>query len=365
MSVAPGRAGAGRRCLLTGAAFLLAACSTSTPRTDQPPADADTRSRADAVAEVPDVVVGGPSTTGRLARPASYAYVSESNSIVLFDPAGGRVGPDVELDAVPQEIAAGNGTLVLGFASGELAAVDVVTRRQVARASLAALRERALGGDISLDEVLVDDDGGVVLAGRIADKETGGYRSFVQERDGRDLSLLREEVFPSVLGVVQDLVAGPAGAVRFLLSDGRVYDHRTGISTDAGAGPDGQVLRYGPTGERWIGSGDARPGVLTPDDVFVPLAAGRVTDIVPTAPGTAAVLVSQPPQVWLVSSTGDVLSRTDTDDYPYAGAFVAGRLHVGSANGTRLQMLNPTSGAVERQVQLGQGIVSLGALRPL
>lgn len=361
--MAPRRAGAGRRCLLIGTAILLAACSTGPTPPNKPSGGRnEIRSPADAVAEVPEVVVGGPSGAGQPARPASYAYVSESNSIVLFDPAGSRLAPDVELDAVPQEIGAGNGTLVLGFASGELAAVDVVTRRQVARASLSALRGRALGGDISLDEVLVGDDGVVVLAGRIADKETGGYRSFVQERDGRDLSLLREEVLPPALGVVQDLAAGPAGAVRFLLSDGRVYDRHTGISTDTGAGPDGQVLRYGPTGGRWVGSGDARPGVLTPDDVFVPLAAGRVSDIVPVRPGVAAVLVSQPPQVWLVSSTGDVLSRTDTDDYPYAGALVDGRLHVGSANGTRLQVLNPSSGAVERHIELGQGIVSLGAL---
>lgn len=364
MAAGATRAGAGRRWLLGGTAVVLAACSTATPSPTGLAGDGGVRSQGDAVAEVPAVVAAGPTADGRAVPPVSYAYVSESNRILLFDQTSQRLTPDVELDAVPQEIAAGKaGTLVLGFASGDVAVIDAVTRRQVSRASLASLRERALGGDISLDEVLVDAVGTVVLVGRIADEEAGQYRSFVQERDGHDLSLLREEVLPPSLGVVQDVAAGPAGAVRFLLSDGRVYDRRTDASTDPGAGPDGQVLRYGPAGERWIGSGDAKPGVLTPQDVFVPIAAGRVSDIVPLRQGAAAVLVSQPPQVWLVASSGEVLSRTDTDDYPYAGALVGERLHIGSANGDRLQLLNPTSGAIQQQLPLGQGIVAIGTLR--
>lgn len=356
--------GTGRRWLLGGAALVLAACSTATPPPNAPRGDGEIRSQGNAVADIPEVVAAAPPAPGAAAQPVAYAYVSESNRILLFDEARQRLAPDVELRGVPQEIAAGrDGTLVLGFASGDVALIDAVTRGQVGRASLAPLRDRALGGDISLDEVLVDGDGIVLLVGRIADKESGEYRSFVQERDGRDLSLLREEVLPPSLGVVQDATADPAGAVRFLLSDGRIHDWRTGAVTDPGAGPDGQVLRYGPAGDRWIGSGNARPGVLTPQDVFVSLAAGRVSDIVPLRQGAAAVLVSQPPQVWLVSSSGEVSSRIDTDDYPYAGALVGGRLLVGSANGDRLQVLNPASGAIEQQLPFGQGMVAVGTLR--
>lgn len=351
--------------VLSGLALLLvAACSSGTPAGGRSSSDGGTvRGQGDAVAEVPEVVADDPVSAGSSARATSYAYVSESNRVVFFDQARRRVAPDLELAAVPQELAAGKGTLVLAFGSGDLAVIDIDTRRQVARVSLAPLKERALGGDVILDEVQVAPDGVVWLAGRIADKASGDYRSFVQERKGQDLSLLREQILPLSLGVVQDLAVEPAGSIRLLLSDGGVYDVEAGKALGPGAGEDSQVLRYGPGGERWIGSGDSRPGILTPKGALVPLAAGRVTDVVPVKAGLAAILVSQPPQVWLVSSAGDVLSRTDVDDYPYAGALVGDRLHIGSANGQWLQVLDATSGAVQQRLRLGQGVVAVGTLR--
>lgn len=95
----------------------------------------------------------------------------------------------------------------------------------------------------------------------------------------------------------------------------------------------------------------------------MPLAAGRVTDIVPVKAGVAAILVSEPPQVWLMSSAGKVLTSTDVDDYPYAGALVGDRLHVGSVNADSLQVLDATSGALQQRLRLGQGVVAVGMLR--
>ena len=355
---------AARPYLLSGVALLLAAaCSSGAPVAGAPSDVGTIRAQGDAVAEVPEVVVADPPSRGSSGRPTSYAYVTESNRLVLLDHARRRVAPDLELAAVPQEIAAGKGTLVLAFASGDLALIDVGTRRQVGRASLTELKDLALGGDVILDEVQVAPNGIVWLAGRIADKATGDYRSFLQERDEQDLSLLRERILPPSLGVVQDLALEPTGSMRLLLSDGRVYDPRTDKTMGVGAGEDSQVLRYGPEGDRWVGSGGARPGILTPQDAFVPIASGRVTGVVPVTAGLAAVLVSQPPQVWLVSSAGKVLTRTDVDDYPYAGALVGDRLHVGSVNGDWLQVLHPTSGAAQQRLKLGQGIVAVGRLR--
>lgn len=349
--------------VLGGAALLLAAaCSPGTTAGDQPTTVETARGQANAVAQVPAVVAAEPSGAGSSARANSYAYVSESNRIVLFDQSRNRVAPDIELEAVPQHMAAGDGTLVLAFASGDLAAIEVITRRQTARASQAELRGRALGGDLILDEVQVLRTGVVVLAGRISDKASSDYRSFLQERDGQTLSLLREQVLPLSAGVVQDLTVEPTGSVRLLLSDGSVYDPAGGKVLEAGAGEHGQVLRHGPGTQRWIGGGDGRPGVLTPQDVFVPVT-GRAADVVPIGPDLAAVLISQPPQVWLVTSAGEVLARTDVDDYPSSGAVVGNRLHVGSVNGDQLQVLDPASGAVQQRLRLGQGVLSVGTLR--
>lgn len=350
--------------VMSGLVLLLAAgCSSGTPAGDRPSDGESIRAQGDAVAKIPEVVAAEPSGASSSARPTSYAYVSETKRVVLFDQARRRVAPDLELEAEPREIAAGKGTLVLAFAPGDVAVFDIGTRRQIGRANLAALKDRALGGDVILDEVQVAPDGTVWLAGRIADKASGDYRSFVQEREGRDLSLLSEQILPLSLGVVQDLTLDSAGLIRLLLSDGRVYDVQTEKTLGPDAGEHAQVLRYGPGGERWIGSGDSRPGILTPNNTFVPVAAGRVPDIVPVKAGLAAVLVTDPPQVWLMSSAGQVLTRTDVDDYPYAGALVGDRLHIGSVNADSLQILDPTSGALQQRLELGYRVLAVGMLR--
>lgn len=356
----------GRACALAVLVLAVGCSAPASPPASAPPDESRTgtvKGRGSAVATVPEIVA--PATQGPASsiRPASYAYVSDTNRLLFFDKDRRQLAPDVELAAVPQEIAAAEGRLILAFPTGDLALIDVVTRRQTARASLAALRARALGGDLILDEALFVADEVLLVAGRIADKATGSYRSFVQERSARDLSLLREQVLPHSLGVVQDVAVQQADAVRLLLSDGSIYDPRAGKIVEGGGDEDSQVLRYGPAGERWIGSGDGRPGLLTPDNEFVPLAAGRVTDVVPLSSQLAAVLVSQPPQVWLVSSSGDVTTKVDVDDYPYAGALVGDKVYVGSTNGDALQVLNLASGAVEQRLVLGVGIVRLGALR--
>lgn len=314
-----------------------------------------------AVAEVPQVVAPGTGSSASAGQAASYAYVSETNRLVFLDQANRQLAPHVQLSAVPHEIAVAGDKLIVGFASGDLAIVDVVMRRQVARASLSGLRAKALGGDVILDELRVSPAGVLIVAGRIADRETTDYRSFIQERDSGDLVLKRQEILPLRLGVIQDLAFDETGAAILLLSDGGIYDLHKRQTVDAGAGASGQVLRYGRTGGRWIGSGGTRPGVLTPTADFIPLAAGRVTEIVPVAADRAAVLTSQPAQVLLVSADGVVLSKIDVDDYPTAAAIFGERLHVGSADGDTLQIVNLKTSRVERRLLLGQGIVSVGA----
>lgn len=320
------------------------------------------RGQGNAVAEVPEVVAPRPGSSGSAIRPASYAYVSETQRLVFFDQAVRQLAPDVRLSAAPRQVKLVGDVLVLGFPSGNLAVVDIRRREQTARASLAKLRAKALGGDLILDEVRQLPNGNILVAGRIADPETEEYRSFLQERRLSDLALRREEILSPSLGVVQDVAFDDAGATMLLLSSGGVYDLSKRKMREAGAGPSGQVLRYGLDGERWIGSAGERPGVLTPSGNFVPLAGGRVPEIVPLANGTAAALVAEPPQVWVIAPDGAVLSKIDVDDYPYAAALVGERLHVGSVNSDALQIVNLESDRVERRLRLSQGVINVGAL---
>jgi hypothetical protein len=348
------------------AAGCTAPTTSSASRTETNSATAaDTElpatARGGARAEVPEIVAPVPGSSVSATRPTSWAYVSETNRIVFFDHASRQLAPDVRLSAVPHEIAVVGQNLILGFATGDLAVVDGETRQQTARISLDSLRARAVGGDVILDEVRALPDGDILVAGRLADPETAAYRSFIQERRLVDLALKREELLSPKLGVIQDVAIDAAGSITLLLSDGGLYDLRTRKLLDAEADTAAQLLRYGHDSERWIGNGGVRPGLLTPSGAFVPLAAGRVTDIIPLTQHTAAALTSQPPQVWVVARTGEVLSKIDVDDYPYAGALVGESLQVGSVNGDALQILNWRTGRVEHRLRLGQGIVRLGA----
>ena len=270
--------------------------------------------------------------------------------------------PNLRLESIPNEIVSDEGVLVIGFPTGDLATIDVKSREQKARSAFSDLRAQDAGGDLILDELVRLSPGVVLVAGRLADSNSGVDRSFFESRNSSDLSVRDRHVLDPGLGVVQDLALAGPGAARALLSDGRLYDVTSrAVTKDRSAGEHSQVLRYGADGRAWIGSGGSTPGVRTPTGAFVPLTAGRVTDIVPVDVDHAAVFVSQPAQAWLVHATGEIQARIPVDDYPYAAALVGDLLLVGSVNSSDLQALSPDLTAVRRRAPVGQGVVRVGA----
>jgi hypothetical protein len=335
-------------------------------RAAQPVPELAESARGDASASrtVEDEVIesdGGGGASWAQAR--AFAYVSESNSVVLFGGQGQQLDVPLRLKAPPTELAADAHLLVVGFPTGDLATIDLRTGRQIARASSAELRGAAVGGDLILDELLVVRPGVLLSAGRVADAATGTYRSFVEYRATSTLRSASRTVLAADLGVIQDIALPTLDQPVALLSDGRLYDLKVARATgNPGLGSDAQVLRYGPGGVPWIASGDSRPGVLTPSGAFVrtPGDRGRVTDIVPLPDGRAAALLSQPSQVWILTSSGEVTKRIPVDDYPYAGLLVGSEVWVGSVNNPDLQVIEPDQAIVVRRLKLGQGVVRLG-----
>lgn len=296
-----------------------------------------------------------PTRQPSLGRPRAFVYVQDVNRVIFFGARLTRQVPDLQLAGPPPSaIAAAGGSMAVGYDSGDLAVVDIRNRAQTARASLAELKQRAFNGDLILDELSVVTPTTLVVAGRFADARYG-YRGFLSFRRMTDLSVIREEVLPPALGVIQDLAVTGA-AVRLLLGDGRIYDVGTRRVANPGVGSAAQELRYGPGGAQWIGSGGARPGLLTPAGVFVPLAAGAVTDIVPVTKDVAVALTTDPPQVWMVTRSGRVQTRTSVDTFPYDGELVDAQLYILSTQGRFLQVLDARDLRLTQRVRVGDGL---------